>query len=389
MEGVYEVAVVGAGVMGSWVAYTLAENGVRTVLLEQFGAGHKRGSSHGHSRVTRRVYPQSHLVAMMKDAYHLWDQLERKTNTKLYIPTGIMVFGEEDCDNELKQVVSALQENALPFQCFSAEEANSRYPGLRLPGNFTCVLENYGGILLADKAVSTLQESFKRSGGDFVEHCCVCDVEPGDVVKLRTEKGTVQAKRVVLTTGAWGKKLLSQIGLYNIPLQPVRTEVLYWKPNNPDQFSSSKFPTFWYSFPSNSAHDLIYGLPCQEYPGLIKICIGHHRVHLEGPDHALLPENKTPYSIERVAQFVGEYFVGVATTPSAYESCIYTDTPDHMPIIDQHPLHPNIVFGVGFSGHGFKLSPVVGKVLYEMSMGIPPSHDLSHFRLSRFKKSKL
>ena len=35
MEGVYEVAVVGAGVMGSWVAYTLAENGVRTVLLEQ------------------------------------------------------------------------------------------------------------------------------------------------------------------------------------------------------------------------------------------------------------------------------------------------------------------------------------------------------------------
>ena len=35
MEDVYEVAVVGAGVMGSWVAYTLAEKGVRTVLLEQ------------------------------------------------------------------------------------------------------------------------------------------------------------------------------------------------------------------------------------------------------------------------------------------------------------------------------------------------------------------
>ena len=45
---------------------------------------------------------------------------------------------------------------------------------------------------------------------------------------------------------------------------------------------------------------------------------------MEEPDHALLPENKAPFTVERVAQFVRKYMVGVASTPSAFESCIYT-----------------------------------------------------------------
>lgn len=36
------------------------------------------------------------------------------------------------------------------------------------------------------------------------------------------------------------------------------------------------------------------------------------------------------------------------------------------------------------SGHGFKLSPVIGKVLSEMALGLPPSYDLTLFRLDRF-----
>ena len=39
-------------------------------------------------------------------------------------------------------------------------------------------------------------------------------VEPGDVITLRIKGGgVVRAKKVVLTTGGWGRKLLSQLGL--------------------------------------------------------------------------------------------------------------------------------------------------------------------------------
>ena len=43
---------------------------------------------------------------------------------------------------------------------------------------------------------------------------------------------------------------------------------------------------------------------------------------------------------------------------------------------------------VGCAGHGFKLSPVVGKLLCELALDLPPSHDLTPFRLDRFNKEQ-
>jgi len=77
-------------------------------------------------------------------------------------------------------------------------------------------------------------------------------------------------------------------------------------------------------------------------------------------------------------------------------------TPDEDFILDQHPKHHNIIIGAGFSGvlfvdqywyiyiimcfcvgHGFKLAPVVGKILAELTLGLPSSHNLQPFKLSR------
>ena len=48
-----EVAIVGAGLLGSAAAWALASRGVRPLVLEQFGLGHTRGSSHGATRIIR------------------------------------------------------------------------------------------------------------------------------------------------------------------------------------------------------------------------------------------------------------------------------------------------------------------------------------------------
>ena len=42
---------------------------------------------------------------------------------------------------------------------------------------------------------------------------------------------------------------------------------------------------------------------------------------------------------------------------------------------------------ISIVGHGFKLAPVVGKILSEMTLGLPPSYDLQPFKLDRFKKA--
>src|SRR6202162_6162876 len=53
---VYDVAVVGAGVFGAWIAYRLREAGRRVALLDAYGPGNARASSGGQTRVIRMGY---------------------------------------------------------------------------------------------------------------------------------------------------------------------------------------------------------------------------------------------------------------------------------------------------------------------------------------------
>jgi sarcosine oxidase len=71
-----EVAVVGAGIMGSATAYALARQGREVLLLEQFRVGNNRGSSHGRSRIVRLAYPEVEFVELEKEAFAGWRELE-------------------------------------------------------------------------------------------------------------------------------------------------------------------------------------------------------------------------------------------------------------------------------------------------------------------------
>ena len=60
-----DVVVVGAGMAGSAAARSLANAGREVVLLEQFDFGHRRGSSHGASRIFRYSYPDPTYVCLL------------------------------------------------------------------------------------------------------------------------------------------------------------------------------------------------------------------------------------------------------------------------------------------------------------------------------------
>ena len=101
----YDVIVVGAGVMGACTAYSIAKcvmsylkhercnagvswgggwrnevcwdgprgrAGRSVLVVEQFDFLHRRGSSHGDSRITRKTYMQEHYVALMVRRGVVW-----------------------------------------------------------------------------------------------------------------------------------------------------------------------------------------------------------------------------------------------------------------------------------------------------------------------------
>ena len=53
--------------------------------LLQFALPHTRGSSCGGTRITRLAYKAPYYIPMMLEAFRLWEEIEKKSGTKLYL----------------------------------------------------------------------------------------------------------------------------------------------------------------------------------------------------------------------------------------------------------------------------------------------------------------
>uniref|UniRef100_A0A493TGA8 Pipecolic acid and sarcosine oxidase n=1 Tax=Anas platyrhynchos platyrhynchos TaxID=8840 RepID=A0A493TGA8_ANAPP len=373
----YDAIVIGAGIQGSFAAYHLAQRHRDTLLLEQFVLPHSRGSSHGQSRITRSAYPQAHYARMMPDSFLLWQRLEAEAGTSLYRRTGLVVLGPAG-DPELE----GCRRGAGPGDTLDAAALARRFPGLRPRAGDVTLWDGSGGVLRADRALRAVQEVFRRHGGTLRDGEKVLSIQPGAVLTVTTTGGVYRAPRLIITAGAWTSAVLAPLGL-RLPLQPLRINVCYWREKEPGSYSAGTATPCFMALGLPEAPHGIYGLPALEYPGLVKVCY-HHGSPVDPEDRDRAPLGAPHPDVALLSSFISSYLPGLEPQPAVLETCMYTNTPDGDFILDRHPKHSNIVIGAGFSGHGFKLAPVVGKLLCELSLGEEPSHSTAPFAISRF-----
>ncbi|XP_043910374.1 peroxisomal sarcosine oxidase isoform X2 [Protopterus annectens] len=341
---------------------------------------HSRGSSHGQTRITRMGYQEDYYTRMMKDCFTLWAQLESEAKVKIYSHTGLLLFGKND-DKQLGKIQRTMKHSGNPPEILTHDDFTRKFPNVSLQPGEVAFMDRVAGVLYANQALLTVQKLFQDMGGVIRDREKVIDIQPGNLVTVKTASGAYKAKSLVITAGPWTNSVLNQIAL-QLPLKTLRINVCYWKEKVAGTYGlSHNFPCFIGSDVCNTGHD-IYGLPSNEYPGLMKIC--YHSGEESDPEKRDIIGRGTPQDIKILGEFVKKYFPGLESEPAVVESCMYTCTPDNNFILDCHPVHENIIIGAGFSGHGFKLSPVVGKILCELSMGKTPSHDISPFKMNRF-----
>ncbi|KAM9358617.1 peroxisomal sarcosine oxidase [Symphorus nematophorus] len=376
--GEYDCIVIGAGIQGSCTAYQLAKKKKKTLLLEQFILPHTRGSSHGQTRIIRKAYEQDFYTHMMEECYELWAQLERETGVKLYRQTGLLVMGPEDSEN-YQLFKSTLQRNKVPMVVLTRDNFSQHIPHVTLAQGDEAVVDITAGVLYADRALKTIQGQFQKLGGVLRDNETVTDIKPGPVVTVSTSAGVYRAKSVVITAGPWANRLLGYTG-FQLPLEVVKINVCYWKEKVPGTYHVKKrFPCFLLT-EGEEANEHIYGLPSNEYPGLVKICY-----HMGSPTDPDQRDKQTDRSdVDILQRYVARCLPGLYPEPAVVESCMYTLTPDRHFVLDCHPAYSNIVIGAGFSGHGFKFGPIIGKLLSELCLGEVPSYDLTPFRVRRF-----
>jgi sarcosine oxidase len=371
----FDVAVIGLGAMGSAALCQLAKRGVRAVGIERFDPGHDRGSSHGLTRIIRLGYFEDPCyVPLVRRAYALWRELEAASGQKLLTVTGIAEMGPPD-GVLVRGTLASSHEHGVAHEVLDAAEVMRRYPQFRLPSGFVGVIQPDGGFLEPEKAIHAQLALARKDGAQIRTGETVLAVEPGTgSVRVRTDRGTIEAGTAILAAGAWANALLPKDAL---PLHVTRQTLIWVKPDAPAAFAVEKFPVFMVESPHGGIH---YGFPMHE--GAMKVALHHHereRVDPETYDRTVSPRD------EAMIRAGLEAYIPAANGPRvAARTCLYTMTPDEDFVIGPLPALPRVIVASPCSGHGFKFSPAIGEILADLAATGETAHDIARFAPARF-----
>ena len=343
----YDVVVVGGGAMGAASARALAMGGRRVALVEQFEAGHDRGSSHGRSRIFRLAYQDASYVPLAQRALALWRELSEECGTSLLATTGGVDHGPPQI---LDEIAAGLAAHGVASDGLTADEAIERWPGMRFEG--PVLFQPDAGRVDADATVLALHRRAAELGADVLTGEHVHDIHvTDDGVEVVTGERTLVGAVVVVAAGAWLPKLAPGLGLADeLPDLVVTQE----QPAYFDAPGSEEWPVFVHY--GERSH---YGLFT---PG-VGVKVGEH-----GTGVVVDPDTRPPADDERVrrlSSYVERWLPGADPSPTRVDTCLYTTTPDERFVLRRFG---DVVICSACSGHGFKFVPAIGEQVAELAI---------------------
>ncbi len=359
-KNVFDVAIIGAGVFGSWTAYFLRSAGQRVLLLDAYGPSNDRASSGGETRIIRMGYgPDDIYTRWAQRALPRWKELFSRTGTPLFHRTGVLWICNPT-DRYCLQMEKVLTETGVKFQKLSRLDLRERYPQIAVDDEAIGIFEPESGVLMARRAVQALVENAVQMGIEYRTAAAVSPAGSGRLDALQMRDGTsVSAGTYVFACGPWLPKLFPH--LLGSRIIPTRQEVFFFGiPAGDLRYSPPNLPT-WIILSEE-----YYGMPDLENRGF-KIAYDAHGVTVD------------PDTVERVASteglasaraYLARRFPGLKDAP-VMESrvCQYENTSNGDFLIDRHPDFSNVWLVGGGSGHGFKHGPSLGEYVANRVLG--------------------
>ncbi|HEV2737307.1 MAG TPA: N-methyl-L-tryptophan oxidase [Candidatus Elarobacter sp.] len=371
----YDAIVLGLGGMGSAVASHAAARGMRVLGLERFGPAHARGSSHGDTRIIRQAYFESpDYVPLLRRAYELWDALAARTAMTLRTQTGGLFVGRPETPVVAGTLASARQWD-LAHDVYSADELRRRFPATTPRDDEIGVYEAIAGAVFPEEGVHAHLLDAAAAGAELRFGVEATGWDAGDGgVRVALGDGThAEAERLAICAGPWFARVAPGAG---IPLRIERNVQFWFAPHDRAAVTPERLP-IWCC--ERDGARMFYGFP--DFGRGAKMA--HHGSGVDADPDALdrtVREDEIAYARAALASFVPAANGAFARATV----CVYSNTPDEHFVIGGHPREPRVVLAGGFSGHGYKFTPVVGEIVAALLAGDDPGFALDLFAPARF-----
>lgn len=367
-----DVVIVGGGVMGCATAYYLAKEGLKPVVIEKSDiGGEASGSNGGGVRQSARNLKEMPLAM---ESIRMYGELHEELGMDVeYVRRGNLRLCTTEQEVEaMRQAVENQKAVGLELEMLDRQQVLeiNPYVGEKVIGASFCPTDGHVNPFLVTYGF------FRRAreqGAMFFTHEEVTGIRlrKSRVSGVVTNKQLIETDLVVDAAGVAGRKVANMAGL-DIPMRPIFSEALVTEPYPP------LFPHMF-----GHAKGLFYGRQTVHGPFFWGGFVGTEQyLHREGKPlfHFIGPS---------ISRMVLDYFpvlqdLHVLRTWSG----LIAGMSDGIPVLGLTEEVPGFVFCTGFSGHGFGLAPVIGRLMSELIMDCEVSIPIHDFCYSRFQRGK-
>jgi sarcosine oxidase, subunit beta len=376
-----DVVIVGGGIEGAATAWALAQRGLTDVVVVErntVGSG-MTGKSSG---IVRCHYGVSSLAAMAAVGLEVFEKAEEIFGHDIgFRQTGYVVgVGEPNVESMCKSL-AAQRAVGVQTEAIDTAEVARMWPFADLSPFAAFAWEARGGFGDAYQTAQAFAVAARGAGVRVRQGCAMTDLLlDGDrVAGVKLSDGTEVASRsVVVATGVWTRELLARYGI-DVPIRVVREQIVMISPG----VDIGRVPVF---------SDLVSLQYIRPEPGGEVLFGNSDLSHVQDADPDDYPNRATEEFIDVTVDRVGTRFPGFtgAAITGSYAGC-YDVTPDWNPVIS-HTGIDGLIVAAGFSGHGFKIAPAVGRLVADLVVdgrSADPRIPERDFRLARFAEGDL
>ncbi len=377
MKRTADAVVIGGGVMGCSILYNLALKGIsNTLLLEMDALG--SGSTSRSQAILRMHYSNEVTTRMAWESLRVYQSFEEVIGGPSgYTKTGYALIVDGSDRHALQDNVAMQQAVGVNTAEMSPEELMEAAPALRVSGDEACAFEPESGYADTHSVTQSYAAAARRLGASIATQAPTLSVEVlgGRAVGVRTPHGSVSTPLVVVAAGPWSRQVLSQAGI-DAPLETVRHQVFVLRrPESLEQMHPI-------------IGDVVNDLSARpDIGGLTLVGVGED----EHGDPNGYDQGVDMQMFRGVAERLEQRMPGMSQASFLRGwSGLFTITPDWHPILDKAGQIDGLYVAVGFSGHGFKLAPMIGVTMAELIVnGRADSIDISQLGMYRFASGHL